>query len=227
MPTLLTEVNRLKKLAGILTEADEQQEKNDTSKTKYSEDQIEAWIKAGFDKALQTIEQGADDLQPAKNDKKVVQSEGDTQPLNEFEPLTMAAGLTASAPGLISLLGKAIKLGSKYFTFGYGSYSAAIVGDWLKEKGHQLEEEYMLAIGAALQKIYPQRFLGQNVLEKDSPLYIAAHGLYATVLTALAGKSFEGAAQAHSAIAQAVEGGLGSIKSSEVAALASKITKAS
>lgn len=227
MPTLLTEVNRLKKLAGILTEADVQLEKSATSNTKYSEDQIEAWIKAGLDKALQTIEQGVNDLEPVKDDKKVVQSEGDDEPLNELLSVGLAAGLAASAPGLVSLLGKAVKFGAKYFTFGYSSASAEIVGDWLKEKGHKLEEEYMIAIGAALQKLFPQRFLGQDVLEKDSALYLAAHGLYATILTMLAGKSFGDAAHAHDVIAQAIEGGLGGIKSSEVAALASKITKAS
>jgi hypothetical protein len=217
MPQLITEVNRLKRLAGILTEAEENQE----NKAK-----IEADLKAAFVDALKGLKAIPKQVEPAEDDKP--SEKGDKLEVNEIAAtLAVAGGLTASAPKLMELIGKAIKFGAKHLSFGYASYSADIVGKWLEDHGKELEKSYMIAIGDALKAIYPEKYRFQDVTDHNSALYIAAHGLYATILTGLAGSSFADAAHAHSAISGAVEGGLGSIKASEVAALASKITKAS
>jgi len=135
------------------------------------------------------------------------------------ESLTL--GLIAGAPGLISLAGKAVNGIASVFQ--KNKKQGTVVGDALKHWGHQLEESYITVIGTILQKSFPKAYTGQDVKDKATPLYKAAHAVYGAMLIAAAVSSGLGAAEAHSAIASGLEGGLSAFKSSEVIGIAQKI----
>ena len=101
-----------------------------------------------------------------------------------------------------------------------------VVGNALKKWGHALEESYLGIIGAMLVKAFPTAYEGQDVHDKTTPLYDAAHTIYAGILAAAAVTSGMGAVEAHSVIATGLEGGLAAFKSAEVADLAKKIVAA-
>ena len=195
---LIQEAKRFQYLAGIINEADTQV---DPVADKDAEQ--------GLKMALNLIKSGANSIQPSTKDGEV------------DEALALTLGLVAGAPGLVSLIGKAVNGISSVFQ--KDKKQGTIVGNALKHWGHQLEEAYIGAIGAILLKAFPKKFAGQDVHDKSSQLYDASHGVYAAILAAAAIASGLGAAEAHNIISAGLEGGLSAFKSSEVIALAQKI----
>jgi len=195
---LIQEAKRLQKLAGIITEAEEQ---TDPVAEKDAQD--------GLKQALSILQSGESNIKPSSQDGELEEAAG------------LALGLVAGAPGLINLLGKGVNAISNVFQ--KDKKQGTVVGNALKHWGHQLEETYLKVIGEILIKSFPKTFVGQNVKDHNSNLYKVAHGVYAAMLAAAAISSGLGAAQAHSTVAAGLEGGLTAFKSSEVVSLAQKI----
>ncbi len=194
---LIQEAKRWQQLAGIITEA----EQVDPVADKDAEQ--------GLKLALNMLKSGANSVQLSPNDGEIDEAAG------------LALGLIAGAPGLINLAGKAVNGIASIFQ--KDKKQGTAVGNALKHWGHQLEEAYVDAIGVILQKSFPKKFKGQEVQDKSSQLYDAAHGVYAAILAAAAISSGMGAVDAHTAIVKGLEGGLSAFKTSEVIALAQKI----
>ena len=195
----INEVKRFQKLAGIITEAE-------APIDLVADKDAEKGLKA----ALSILQSGANLIKPSPKDGELDES--------------LTLGLIAGAPGLISLMGKAVNGISSIFQ--KDKKQGTVVGDALKHWGHQLEEAYIGAIGTVLLKAFPKIYTGQDVHNKSSQLYDAAHGMYAAILAAAAITSGMGALEAHNSIATALEGGLSAFKGSEVITLANKIAAA-
>jgi len=195
---LIQEAKRFQYLAGIINEVNTQV---DPVADKDAEQ--------GLKMALNLIKSGANAVQVSPKDGEI------------DEALGLTLGLVEGAPGIISLIGKAVNGVSSIFQ--KDKKQGTVVGNALKHWGHQLEEAYINAIGTILVKAFPKAFAGQDIHDKSSQLYDVAHGVYAAILAAAAISSGLGAAEAHSAISAGLEGGLSAFKSSEVIALAQKI----
>jgi hypothetical protein len=193
----INEAKRWQKLAGIITE--ETAPAVDAVANKDAE--------IALKQALAVLQSGEDTIQPSPKDGVMDES--------------LTLGLIAGAPGLISLAGKAVNGIASVFQ--KDKKQGTVVGDALKNWGHQLEESYITVIGTILQKSFPKAYAGQDVKDKATPLYKAAHAVYGAMLIAAAVSSGLGAAEAHSAIASGLEGGLSAFKSSEVIGIAQKI----
>lgn len=164
----------------------------------------------GLKQALAILKSGINTIQPSPKDGELDES--------------LTLGLIAGAPGLISLLGKATNGIASLFQ--KDKKKGTVVGNALKHWGHQLEENYITVIGTILLKTFPSAYSGQDIHDKTTPLYDAAHSIYAVILAAAAISSGLGAAEAHSTIASGLEGGLAAFKSSEITDLAQKIAAA-
>ena len=194
---LINEAKRLQQLAGI------------TEVETTTDPIVDKDAQAGLKQALSILQSGETSVKPSPQDGKVDEAAG------------LALGLVAGAPGLVQLLGKGVNAISGIFQ--KDKKQGTVVGNALKKWGHQLEETYLGVIGDILIKAFPKTFTGQNIKDHNSSLYKTAHGVYAAILAAAAISSGIGAAQAHSATAAGLEGGLSAFKSSEVLALAQKI----
>jgi len=161
----------------------------------------------GLKQALAILSSGANTIKPSPKDGKLDES--------------LTLGLIAGAPGLTTLLGKAVNGVASLFQ--KDKKKGTVVGNALKKWGHQLEENYITIIGTILQKSFPSAYSGQDVHDKSTALYDAAHGVYAAILAGAAISSGLGALEAHSTISAGLEGGAAAFKSSEVADLARKI----
>jgi len=200
---------RMQQLAGLITEGEykhniEEEETQDPEALKDAE--------AGLKAALNTLKSGVNTIKPSPQDKELKES------------IALTAGLIAGAPGLLSLLGKAVNGISSLFQD--DDKKVTVVGNALKKWGHALEESYLGIIGAMLVKAFPTAYEGQDVHDKTTPLYDAAHTIYASILAAAAVTSGMGALEAHNVIATGLEGGLAAFKSAEVVDLAKKIVAA-
>jgi len=193
----INEAKRWQKLAGIITE--ETVPSVDAVANKDAE--------IALKQALSVLQSGEDTIQPSPKDGVMDES--------------LTLGLIAGAPGLISLAGKAVNGIASVFQ--KDKKQGTVVGDALKHWGHQLEESYITVIGTILQKAFPKAYDGQDVQDKATSLYKAAHTVYGAMLIAAAVSSGLGALEAHSAIASGLEGGLASFKSAEVIGIAQKI----
>ena len=167
----------------------------------------------GLKQALAILKSGEGTIKPSSQDGKV------------DEAAALALGLVAGAPGLINLLGKSVNAVSSLFQ--KDKKQGTTVGNALKHFGHKLEGYYLGAIGDILKKAFPKTYGQQDVTDHNSDLYKTAHAVYAAILAAAAISSGLGAAQAHSATAAGLEGGLSAFKSAEVVSLAQKIASAS
>jgi hypothetical protein len=200
---------RMQQLAGLITENEykhniEEEETQDPEALKDAE--------AGLKAALNTLKSGINTIKPSPQDKELKES------------VTLTVGLVAGAPGLLNLLGRAVNKVSSFFQ--KDKKKGTVVGNTLKTWGHALEESYLGIIGDMLVKAFPTAYEGQDVHDKTSPLYDAAHTIYAGILAATALTSGMGAAEAHNVIATGLEGGLAAFKSAEVIDLAKKIAAA-
>ena len=192
------EFRRMQQLAGLITE---EETKVDPVADKDAEQ--------GLKQALAALKAETNSIKPSPQDKEVK------------EGVALTLGLIASAPGLINALGKGVNWVSKWFQ--KDKKTGTVVGNALKHWGHELEEAYIGIIGDMLKKAFPSTYGSQDVSDKSSALYDAAHGLYAALLIGAAVASGAGALEAHNAIIAGLEGGLGSFKTAEVIDLARKI----
>jgi hypothetical protein len=166
----------------------------------------------GLKKALAVLKAETNNIKPSPQDKEIKEGVG------------LTLGLIAGAPGLINALGKGVNWISSFFQ--KDEKKGTVVGNALKKWGHELEEAYIGIIGDMLKKAFPETYGSQDVHDNSSALYDAAHGIYASLLVAAAVSSGMGAAEAHSAIASGLEGGLAAFKGSEITGLATKIAAA-
>lgn len=206
----INEVKRWQKLAGIITEDAGQPDAAADSDTKPApavDAVADKDAEIALKQALSILQSGGDSVQAS-------QHEGELD-----ESLTL--GLIAGAPGLINLAGKAVNGIARVFQ--KDGKKGTVVGDALKHWGHQLEGSYITVIGTILQKSFPKAYAKQDIHDKATPIYKAAHAVYGAMLIAAAVSSGLGAAEAHSAIASGLEGGLSAFKSSEVIGIAQKI----
>lgn len=188
----------MQQLAGLITE---EETKVDSVADKNAEQ--------GLKQALAALKAETNSIKPSPKDKEVK------------EGVALTLGLIASAPGLVNALGKGVNWVSKWFQ--KDKTTGTVVGNALKHWGHELEEAYIGVIGDMLKKAFPSTYGSQDVNDKSSALYDAAHGLYAALLIGAAVASGAGALEAHNAIVAGLEGGLGSFKTAEVVDLARKI----
>jgi hypothetical protein len=195
------EFRRMQQLAGLITE---EETKVDPVADKNAEQ--------GLKQALAALKSETNSIKPSPQDKEVK------------EGVALTLGLIASAPGLINALGKGVNWVSKWFQ--KDKTTGTAVGNALEHWGHELEEAYIGVIGDMLKKAFPSTYGSQDISDKSSPLYDAAHGLYAALLIGAAVASGAGALEAHNAIIAGLEGGLGSFKTAEVVDLARKIVAA-
>ena len=166
----------------------------------------------GLKKALAVLKAETNNIKPSPQDKEIKEGVG------------LTLGLIAGAPGLMNALGKGVNWVSSFFQ--KDDKKGTVVGNALKKWGHDLEEAYIDIIGDMLKKAFPETYGSQDVHDNSSALYDAAHGIYASLLVAAAVSSGMGAAEAHSAIASGLEGGLAAFKGSEITGLATKIAAA-
>jgi len=199
---------KMQKLAGLITESQYRQLSEEETQDPEALKDAEAGLKT----ALNTLKSGINTIKPSPQDKELKES------------LALTAGLIAGAPGLLNLLGKAVNGISSLFQ--KDDKKGKGIGNALKKWGHALEDSYLGIIGAMLVKAFPTAYKGQDVHDKTTPLYDAAHTIYAGILAAAAVTSGMGAAEAHNVIATGLEGGLAAFKSAEVVDLAKKIAAA-
>ena len=146
-----------------------------------------------------SLEKANDNVKPSPKDKKV-----------EEGVITLGATIIG-APGLMTVLGK----GANYLGKVFGKDKNA-VGEFLKKKGHQLEEFYIESLGGWIKAAFPNKYEGQDIKDKKSELHQAAQKAYAAMLTVAAiGAGYE-AGVAASVVKAGVEGGMAVLKSSEV-----------
>jgi hypothetical protein len=174
--------------------------------------EIEKDAELGLKKALAVLKAETNNIKPSPKDKELKEGVG------------LTLGLIAGAPGLIGALGKGVNWISSFFQ--KDKKKGTDIGNALKKWGHQLEDSYIDIIGDMLKKAFPETYKSQDVHDKTSALYDAAHGIYAGVLVAAAVSSGMGAAEAHNVISAGLEGGLATFKGSEVTGLAQKIAAA-
>ena len=154
------------------------------------------------------IDAAEDKVKPSPKDKEV----------NEVGALSVGAAIIG-APGLVNILGKGANLIGKAF-----GKDKTKVGEFLKEKGDQLEEFYVASLAGWLQAAYPNKYKGQDPKDQSSELHKAAEKAYAAMLVAAAGVAGFDAANAKNAIVSGVEGGMALLKGKEVAQIVGKLT---
>jgi hypothetical protein len=169
-------------------------------------------IELGLKKALSILKAEANSIKPSPKDGEIKEGIG------------LTLGLIAGAPGLINALGKGVNYVSSFFQ--KDGKKGTVVGNALKKWGHQLEDAYIGIIGDMIKKAFPETYGSQDVHDKTTALYDAAHGVYASILVAAAISSGMGALEAHNAIVSGLEGGLAAFKGTEITGLASKIAAA-
>lgn len=211
MKYILTEETLLlQKRAGIITEA-EYKEKMAEVEAEEKNPEADENAKEGLKKALDALK--ATKVQPSPKDKQ----------LNEFEPVSMTAGLLASAPGLIKGLGSAVNWLSAPFI--KDKQKGTVVGNALKHFGHDLEEAYLETISSLLKAAFPQTF-GEMEYSPDNELGKTAKKLYMGILVAAGISAGLSAANAHDLIVKGIEGGMAALKGSEAAELGAALAKA-
>lgn len=186
---------RMRRLAGLITE---EEAKVDPIADKDAEQ--------GLKQALNILKSGTNSIKPSE------------QKIDEAVGLTL--GLIASAPGLLSLLGKGVNAISSVFQ--KDNKKGTVVGNALKHWGHELEGYYIGVLGEILKKAFP-KFKDQDVHDKSSTLYDTAHGIYLALLVAAGVSGGIEAAKSFELLHKAVEGGAVALKGSEIIDLAKKI----
>jgi len=188
---------RMQKLAGLISE---------------EEAKVGQEIEKGLLDILGDLKSSASAIKPSPKDEEI------------NEALGTLFAITAGAPGLMSLLGKAVDGAANYFS--YGAVGSTQVGQWLQKTGHKLEHKYIEAIAFILKKAYPKKFGDQDPFDETSSLHDAAHGIYAAILAAAAVVSGLEAANAVNLVVKGLEGGAAAFKTAEVVQLAQKIVAA-
>ena len=205
---LSEEFRRMQRLAGLITESEYKLDEEETPITPEAEENAEEGLK----KALSSLKSSINSVKPSPKDKE----------LNEIEPISLTAGLVASAPGLMSILGNLVNIISSPFL--KDKQTGTIVGNALVKAGHELEDDYLRFIANLLKKGFPSTYPMEY--EKNNALGKAAKGIYITILTAAGINAAMSATTAHSLIVKGIEGGLSAMKGAEAIELASYLAKA-
>lgn len=205
---LTEETLLLQKRAGIITEAQYKEKIKELEEAEQVDPEAEENAEQGLEAALSALKGGATSIKPSPKDKE----------LKEFEPISLTVGLLASAPGLVSLAGKAVNLISSPFL--KDGQKGTKVGNALKKFGHKMEDTYLRTIAAGIKAAFPQTFPMEY--QEDNELGKAAKKAYIAILMAAGMQAGMSAASAHSIIASGIEGGLAAIKSAEAADLAAE-----
>jgi hypothetical protein len=214
------EILLLQKRAGIITES------------QYKELLFEAELGQDLEAELKQL---ASQLKSAAANAKPSPKDGELD-----EVLLTLSSAIVGAPGLMSFLGKAadgisdvIKKGTDSAVFKADTYKKGgsvnippSIGNGLRKAGHALEEVYLESLGGWLKAAYPKTYEGQDVKDKTSKLYDAAHKIYAGLLIAAAGAAGFEAINAADAIVKGLEGGAAVLKTKEVVDIAQKIASA-
>jgi len=203
----------LQKRAGIITEAKYKEKIKELEEAEQIDPETAENAKQGLDAALAALKGGIKSIKPSPKDKE----------LKEFEPISLTASLIASAPGLISLAGKAVNFISSPFQ--KDATKGTKVGNALKKFGHDMEDVYLRALAEGLKVAFPQT-LGQMEYNENNELGKAAKRLYMGILIAAGVQAGMSALDAHGIIHKGIEGGLAVLKGSEAAELAGALAKA-
>jgi hypothetical protein len=153
-----------------------------------------------------SLEKANDNVKPSPKDEKL-----------EEGVITIGATVIG-APGLMSALGK----GANYLGKAFGKDKTK-VGEFLKKKGHQLEEFYIESLGGWIKAAFPNKYQGQDIKDESSELHEAAQKAYAAMLTLAAiGAGYEAGAAAN-VVKAGIEGGMAVLKTKEVIDIVSKL----
>jgi len=157
-------------------------------------------------KVATALGNASDNVKPSPEDKKI-----------EEAIITVLATIIGS-PGLLTAIGK----GANFIGKAFGKDKNKI-GEFLKEKGHQLEEVYIDSIGGWIKAAFPSKYEGQDAKDKSTELHDAAQKAYAAMLSLAAiGAGYE-AGVASSLVVKGVEGGMAVLKSTEVLDIIKKV----
>jgi hypothetical protein len=188
-----------------------------------NEEKTEKEITSDAEKALQkslaTLKSGLSQVKISPKNKEAASK---NKEVNEAIGWTIY-NLVVGAPGLLSLLGKAVDGVSNFLVLDKNQ-DGTLIGRALNKASHKLEHAYLDIIGLALQKAYPDLYpKSMDVHDENFPLYDAARKIYISLLVAGGIGAGFSAASAHSLIHKAVEAGEVGMKSAEVANLAKAI----
>jgi len=188
-----------------------------------NEEKTEKEITSDAEKALQkslaTLKSGLSQVKISPKNKEAASK---NKEVNEAIGWTIY-NLVVGAPGLLSLLGKAVDGVSNFLVLDKNQ-DGTLIGRALNKASHKLEHAYLDIIGLALQKAYPDLYpKSMDVHDENFPLYDAARKIYISLLVAGGIGAGFSAASAHSLIHKAVEAGEIGMKSAEVANLAKAI----
>jgi hypothetical protein len=188
-----------------------------------NEEKTEKEITSDAEKALQkslaTLKSGLSQVKISPKNKEAASK---NKEVNEAIGWTIY-NLVVGAPGLLSLLGKAVDGVSNFLVLDKNQ-DGTLIGRALNKASHKLEHAYLDIIGLALQKAYPDLYpKSMDVHDENFPLYDAARKIYISLLVAGGISAGFSATSAHSLIHKAVEAGEIGMKSGEVANLAKAI----
>jgi hypothetical protein len=188
-----------------------------------NEEKTEKEITSDAEKALQkslvTLKSGLSQVKISPKNKEAASK---NKEVNEAIGWTIY-NLVVGAPGLLSLLGKAVDGVSNFLVLDKNQ-DGTLIGRALNKASHKLEHAYLDIIGLALQKAYPDLYLkSMDVHDENFPLYDAARKIYISLLVAGGIGAGFSAASAHSLIHKAVEVGEIGMKAAEVVNLAKAI----
>jgi len=206
------EILLLQKRAGIITEVEFIKKTTKLKEAEALDPEAKENANQGLDAGLAALKSGTSSIKPSLKDKE----------LKEFEPISLTVGLIASAPGLVSLLGKAVNFISSPFL--KDGQKGTVVGDALKHFGEEMEDTYLKAIASGLKAAFPQTFPMEY--EKNNELGKAAKKTYMAILLTAGVQAGMSAAAAHSTIVAGIEGGMAALKASEAAEIAATLVKA-
>ena len=207
------EILLLQKRAGIITETEFIKKATKLKEAEALDPEAEKNADQGLDAGLAALKSGIDSIKPSPKDKE----------LKEIEPVSLTAGVIASAPGLVTLLGKAVNFISNPFL--KDKQKGTIVGNALKHYGEEMEDAYLRVIANGLKIAFPQTF-GDIEYQKDNELGKAAKKTYMAILVAAGVSAGMSAVNAHSSIVAGIEGGMAALKAGEAAELAATLVKA-
>jgi hypothetical protein len=188
-----------------------------------NEEKTEKEITSDAEKALQkslaTLKSGLSQVKISPKNKEAASK---NKEVNEAIGWTIY-NLVVGAPGLLSLLGKAVDGVSNFLVLDINQ-DGTLIGRALNKASHKLEHAYLDTIGLALQKAYPDLYpKSMDVHDENFPLYDAARKIYISLLVAGGIGAGFSAASAHSLIHKAVEVGEIGMKAAEVVNLAKAI----
>ena len=188
-----------------------------------NEEKSETEITSDAEKALKaslaTLKSGLSQVKISPKNKEAASK---NKEINEAIGWTIY-NLVVGAPGLLSLLGKAVDGVSNFFVLDKNQ-DGTVIGRALNKASHKLEHAYLDTIGLGLQKAFPDLYpKTMDVHNPNFPLYDAARKVYISLLVAGGIGAGFSAASAHSLIHKAVEVGEIGIKAGEVTNLAKAI----